>query len=36
MILSFAHTIKDLGEHKATLDLLKEVHHEITLNVIEE
>ncbi len=29
-------TIKELGEHKAILDLHKEVHHEITLNVVPE
>jgi len=29
-------SIKELGEHKAILDLHKEVHHEITLNVVPE
>ena len=29
-------TIKELGEHKAILDLHKEVHHQITLNVVPE
>jgi large subunit ribosomal protein L9 len=28
--------IKELGEHSATLDLHKEVHHEITLKVVAE
>jgi large subunit ribosomal protein L9 len=28
--------IKEIGEHKAIIDLHKEVHHEITLNVIAE
>jgi len=27
-------TIKEIGEHKAVIDLHKNVHHEITLNVI--
>ncbi|XOV95133.1 MAG: 50S ribosomal protein L9 [Bacteroidota bacterium] len=34
--ISFNGTIKELGEHKAILDLHKEVHHEITVNVIAE
>ena len=34
--ISFKSSIKDLGEHTATLDLHKEVHHEITLNVVAE
>ena len=34
--ISFKENIKQLGEHKAILDLHKEVHHEITLNVVEE
>jgi len=34
--VSFSHPIKELGEHTAMLDLHKEVHHEITLNVIAE
>ena len=29
-------TIKNVGEHKAVIDLHKNVHHEITLNVIAE
>lgn len=29
-------SIKNLGEYKAELDLHKEVHHEITLNVVED
>lgn len=32
--ISFAHNIKEIGEHKAILDLHKEIHHEITLNVV--
>jgi large subunit ribosomal protein L9 len=28
--------IKEIGEHKAVIDLHKEVHHEITLNVVAE
>lgn len=32
--ISFVGAIKDLGEHKAILDLHKELHHEITLNVV--
>lgn len=28
--------IKETGEHKATIDLHKEVHHQITLNVVAE
>jgi large subunit ribosomal protein L9 len=28
--------IKEVGEHKAVIDLHKEVHHEITLNVVAE
>jgi len=27
-------TIKEIGEHKAVIDLHKNVHHEITLNVV--
>ena len=34
--VSFAAPIKEVGEHKATLDLHKEVHKEITLNVVAE
>jgi len=34
--INFAHNIKEVGEHKVTLDLHKEVHHEITVNVIAE
>ena len=34
--ISFKGNIKELGEHTAILDLHKEVHHEITLNVVEE
>lgn len=34
--ISFSGNIKELGEHKVTIDLHKEVHHEITLNVISE
>lgn len=34
--ISFNGSIKELGEHKAELDLHKEVHHEITLNVVAE
>ncbi len=34
--VTFSHPIKALGEHTAVLDLHKQVHHEITLNVIEE
>ena len=34
--VSFSNPIKELGEHTAMLDLHKEVHHEITLNVIAE
>lgn len=29
-------TIKEVGEHKAVIDLHKNVHHEITLNVVAE
>jgi len=29
-------SIKELGEHKAVVDLHKEVHHEITLKVVSE
>ena len=29
-------TIKEVGEHKAIIDLHKNIHHEITLNVIAE
>ena len=32
--ITFPHNIKELGEHKAILDLHKEIHHEITLKVI--
>ena len=32
--ISFAHNIKEVGEHKAVLDLHKEVHHEITIKVV--
>ncbi|MEQ8471832.1 MAG: 50S ribosomal protein L9 [Marinoscillum sp.] len=34
--ISFVGSIKELGEHKAILDLHKAVHHEITLNVVPE
>lgn len=34
--ISFSGSIKELGEHHVTLDLHKEVHHEITLNVTAE
>ncbi len=34
--VSFASSIKQLGEHTAVLDLHKEVHHEITLNIVAE
>jgi len=34
--VSFKGNIKELGEHTAILDLHKEVHHEITLKVVEE
>ena len=34
--ISFVGSIKELGEHKAVLDLHKTVHHEITLNVVPE
>lgn len=34
--IGFESQIKNLGEYKATLDLHKEVHHEITLNVVAE
>lgn len=34
--ISFSGNIKELGEHKVTIDLHKEVHHEITLNVVSE
>lgn len=34
--VSFAGSIKELGEHKAFLDLHKDVHHEITLLVVAE
>lgn len=34
--VSFAAPIKEIGEHKAILDLHKEVHHELTLNVVAE
>lgn len=34
--ISISGSIKELGEHKAVLDLHKEVHHEITLNVVGE
>ena len=32
--ISFEQKIKELGEYKAILDLHKEVHHAVTLNVI--
>lgn len=32
--ISFAAPIKNIGEHKAILDLHKEVHHEVTLSVV--
>lgn len=34
--ISIVGSIKDLGEHKAVLDLHKQVHHEISLNVVPE
>lgn len=34
--ISFNGNIKELGEHAVTLDLHKEVHHEITVNVVSE
>ncbi len=34
--ISFNGNIKELGEHTVTLDLHKEVHHEITVNVVSE
>ena len=34
--VSFKGNLKELGEHTAILDLHKEVHHEITLKVVEE
>ena len=34
--ISFKGSIKNLGDHTAVLDLHKEVHHEITLKVVEE
>lgn len=34
--ISFSGNIKELGDHKAILDLHKEVHHEITIKVIAE
>ncbi len=34
--VTFKSNIKELGEHTVTLDLHKEVHHEITLNVVAE
>ena len=34
--ISFSQNIKDLGEYKATLDLHKEVQHEISIKVIAE
>lgn len=34
--ISFGQNIKELGEYKVTLDLHKEVQHEITLKVIAE
>lgn len=34
--ISFSGNIKELGEHPVVLDLHKEVHHEITLNVVGE
>ncbi|MFY0686113.1 MAG: 50S ribosomal protein L9 [Cyclobacteriaceae bacterium] len=32
--ISFSSAIKEIGEHKAEIDLHKNVHHEITLNVV--
>ena len=32
--ITFKENIKEIGEHKAILDLHKKVHHEITLNVV--
>ncbi len=34
--VTFKSNIKNLGEHTVVLDLHKEVHHEITLNVVAE
>lgn len=34
--VSFSSPIKEIGEHKAVLDLHKQVHHEVTLNVVAE
>lgn len=34
--ISFSGAIKELGEHKVTIDLHKDVHHEIALNVVAE
>jgi len=34
--VTFKGNIKELGDHTAVLDLHKEVHHEITLKVVEE
>lgn len=34
--ISIVGNIKELGEHKAVLDLHKDVHHEISLNVVSE
>lgn len=32
--ITFRNNIKEIGEHSVVLDLHKEVHHEITLNVV--
>lgn len=34
--INFEGSIKELGEYKVMLDLHKEVHHEITINVVSE
>ena len=34
--IDFNESIKNIGEYKVTLNLHKEVHHEITLNVVSE
>lgn len=34
--ISLPRNIKEVGEHTAVIDLHKEVHHEITLNVVAE
>ena len=34
--ITFSHNIKEVGEHAVILDLHKEVHHEITVNVVAE